>query len=50
MTPAEALEVLVKYQRWRRGANMPQPYPGIVGLALDVAIECLTKQVETNGE
>lgn len=48
MTQEKALEILVKYQKWRRGADIPQPYPGIVGEALDVAIECLTKQIETN--
>ena len=50
MTTAEALEILVKYQKWRRGADIPQPYPGIVGEALDTAIECLTKQVEADGK
>lgn len=50
MTPKLALEVLVKYQEWRRGANIPQPHPGRVGEALDVAIECLTKQIASNGK
>lgn len=48
MTQDEALKVLVKYQKWRRGADIPQPYAGIVGEALDVAIECLTKQTKSN--
>lgn len=44
MTIEQALEILIEYQKWRRGANMPQPYVGVVGEALDVAIECLKKK------
>lgn len=44
MTEKQALKILENYQRWRRGADMPQPYPAVVGEALDVAIECLKKK------
>lgn len=46
MTLDEALKILVKYQRWRRGADMPQPSPYIVGEALDEAIKFITKSIE----
>jgi hypothetical protein len=48
MKAEEALKVLVDYQKWRRGANMPQPYVGVVGEALDVAIDCLRKNCKKN--
>lgn len=43
MSKKEALEILIEYQKWRRGADMPQPSPRIVGEALDVAIEELKR-------
>lgn len=50
MTEAEALKLLKNFQRWRNGANIPQPYPGQVGEALNIAIKCLTKQVENTNK
>ena len=46
MTEQEALKILVEYNLWRRGAEMHQPHPFVIGQAIDVAIECLTKIVE----
>lgn len=48
MTRAEALDILVEFQGWRRGDDIPQPDPKVIGKALDVAIECLTKILEKN--
>ena len=48
MTKDEALKILIEYNLWRRGAEMPQPHPFVIGQAIDVAIECLTKSVESN--
>ena len=41
MTTQEAIETLVKYNDWRRGAEMPQPDPKTIGQAIDAAIEAL---------
>jgi hypothetical protein len=46
MTKEEALKILIEYNLWRRGAEMPQPHPFVIGQAIDVAIECLTEIVE----
>ena len=58
MTPKEAYEVLREFQMWRRAEgkykwietpaeNEPLPYsPREVGVALDVAIVTLGKEVE----
>lgn len=58
MTPKEALEVLREFQKWRRGEgkykwgetpseNEQLPYSSKeIGVALDVAIETLKKEVE----
>ena len=56
MTPKEAYEVLREFQMWRRAEgkyriqwNKPLPFPYShqeVGIALDVAIETLKKEVE----
>lgn len=58
MTPKEAYEVLREFQMWRRGEGKyriqwdgslhlePLPYsPKEVGIALDVAIKTLKKEV-----
>ena len=50
MTKDEALKILIEYNLWRRGAEMPQPHPFVIGQAIDVAIECLTKIVEEDGD
>lgn len=46
MGKEKALEILIEYNLWRRGAEIPQPHPFVIGQAIDVAIECLTKIVE----
>lgn len=58
MTPKETYEVLCEFQAWRRGEgkyafsetpseNEPLPYSAKeIGIALDVAIETLKKEVE----
>lgn len=46
MEKEKALEILVEYNLWRRGAETPMLDPKIVGQAIDVAIECLTEIVE----
>lgn len=45
MEKEEALKILVEYNLWRRGAELPQPHPFVIGQAIDVAIECLTESV-----
>lgn len=46
MTKEEALKILIEYNKWRRGAETPMLDPKIIGQAIDVAIECLTKSDE----
>lgn len=53
MTPKEAYEVLHEFQMWRRDegkySEIPKALPysaKTVGIALDVAIETLKKEVE----
>ena len=41
MTLQEALKHLEYYQKWRKGADMPQPDPKKVSEALDIAINIL---------
>ena len=43
MTPAEAVEILKEYNRWRRDndGDVEMPPPALIGQAIDVAIECL---------
>lgn len=43
MNKKEAHKILVHFQTWRRGAEIVQPDPTIIGEALDVAIEALEK-------
>lgn len=35
MEPSEAVEVIRKFQAWRRGGDQPMPYPQTTGEALD---------------
>jgi len=37
----KALKAIKYYQRWRRGADTPQPNATEIGLQIDVAIEAL---------
>ena len=41
MTLKEAIKELEYYQKWRKGADMPQPEPKKVSEALDIAINIL---------
>ena len=45
MTEKEALKVLHTYQKWRRGAKIPQPAPKEIGIAIDVAIRTMKKVI-----
>lgn len=45
MNKRKALEVLKKYNKWRRGCDKtPMPEPKDIGWALDVAIKELSKE------
>jgi hypothetical protein len=46
MTKEEALKILIEYNQWRRGLEIEMLPPKLIGEAIDVAIECLTKSVE----
>lgn len=41
MTLQEAIKILEKYNKWRRGAEIPQPNPKLIGEAIDIAINKL---------
>lgn len=43
MTPTKALEILTRYNAWRRGADCDMPDVKDIGEALDFAIEVLAK-------
>lgn len=45
MTPAEAVEILKEYNRWRRDndGDVEMPPPALIGQAIDVAIDALHK-------
>ena len=45
MTLKEAIKELEYYQKWRKGADMPQPEPKKVSEVLDIAIN-LMKQMK----
>lgn len=44
MTKEEALNILMEFQKWRRGAEIPMQEPRIIGEAIDVAIEVLKQK------
>ena len=44
MSRDEALNILVEFQGWRRGDNIPQPDPKVIGEALDEAIGILSEK------
>ena len=46
MTEKEALKILVEHNKWRRGSETEMLPPKLIGEAIDIAIECLTKIVE----
>jgi hypothetical protein len=39
MTEKEAIIILIEYNDWRRGDEIPQPNPTIVGNAIDKVIQ-----------
>lgn len=39
MLIAEAIKILENYNQWRRGADIPQPNPKLIGIAIDKAIK-----------
>jgi len=45
MSPTQAAKILKQHNEWRRyGDNKhPQPDPKLVGIAIDVAVEFLTR-------
>lgn len=43
MNLQQAIEILTQYNKWRRGAEIPQPNPKKVGEAIDIAISLLIK-------
>lgn len=44
MTKQEAIFILTEFNAWRRGADMPQPNPEIIGKAIDYAIKYLENE------
>lgn len=44
------IETLRQYNRWRRGADIPQPKPVEIGEAIDAAIEDIRTLREANAE
>ena len=44
MTLTEATATLIKYNKWRRGDEMSQPSPIIIGQAIDIVTDHLCKQ------
>lgn len=46
MTTKQALKILKRYNRWRRGADIKQPCPREIGEAIDIAIEVLKEKAE----
>ena len=39
MTEKEAIMILIEYNDWRRGDEIPQPNPTIIGNAIDKVIQ-----------
>lgn len=44
MTRQEAITTLKQYNKWRRGAEIPQPDPKLIGIAIDKALELIEKK------
>ena len=42
MTTTDAIKILSNFNKWRRGAETPQPSPALIGEAIDVACSALT--------
>lgn len=45
----EAVKLLQRYNRWRRGADIPMPQPKEIGKAIDTAIEYIKKNEKLEG-
>jgi hypothetical protein len=41
MTKEETIDILRQYNEWRRGAEIDQPHPTTIGIAIDNAIKLL---------
>jgi hypothetical protein len=48
MTTPETIKFLENYNRWRRGADIPQPDPKELGKAIDHAIMVMKAAMVTN--
>lgn len=44
MNKVKALKVLIAFNAWRRGAEIPMPCPTLIGKAIDAAIEHMRKK------
>jgi len=47
MKVEEAIEILERHNEWRRGAEIPQEDPKIIGEAIDVVLKELKKRMDT---
>lgn len=45
----KAVKLLQRYNRWRRGADIPMPQPKEIGKAIDTAIEYIKKNEKLEG-
>ena len=41
MNLPEAIATLIKFNKWRRGAEMPMPSPKEIGEAIEIAIHLM---------
>ena len=46
MTPAETITILRQFNDWRRGADVLQPKPREIGMAIDAAVEMIESAEE----
>jgi len=49
MTTKQALVILSAHQEWLRGGNGPATDPVSIGMAIDVALDLLKKEVDRRG-
>ena len=45
----EAIEILERHNKWRRGAEIPQESPGELGIAIDTVLEAVMGKDEMDG-
>ena len=43
MTPTETTTILRQFNEWRRGADVLQPKPREIGMAIDAAVEMIER-------